>query len=39
MESFIIDYFNDVYVCSKLGVLYLEVGEIEKVMELLFWGL
>ena len=39
MESFIIDYPNDAYVCSKLGALYLEVGEIEKAMELLFRGL
>lgn len=39
MESYLSKYPNDAYVCSKLGALYLESGNREKGMELLFRGL
>ncbi|NEP89044.1 MAG: tetratricopeptide repeat protein [Okeania sp. SIO2C2] len=39
MESYFSNYPNDVYVCSKLGALYIEIGEKQKGMELLFRGL
>ncbi|NEO57854.1 MAG: glycosyltransferase [Okeania sp. SIO3B5] len=39
MESYFSNHPNDVYVCSKLGALYIEIGEKQKGMELLFRGL
>ncbi|NEN88066.1 MAG: tetratricopeptide repeat protein [Okeania sp. SIO3H1] len=39
MESYFNNHPNDVYVCSKLGALYIEIGEKQKGMELLFRGL
>lgn len=39
MENFLSHHPNDAYVCSKLGALYLEIGEKHKGMELLFRGL
>ncbi|MDJ0553271.1 MAG: tetratricopeptide repeat protein [Microcoleaceae cyanobacterium MO_207.B10] len=39
MESFLSNNPDDAYVCSKLGALYLEIGEREKGMELLLRGL
>ncbi|MDY7006144.1 MAG: tetratricopeptide repeat protein [Cyanobacteriota bacterium] len=39
MESYFGNHPNDVYVCSKLGALYIEIGEKQKGMELLFRGL
>ncbi|MGG6268798.1 tetratricopeptide repeat protein [Leptolyngbya sp. AN03gr2] len=39
MESFLALHPNDPYVCSKLGALYVQVGETEKGIELLERGL
>lgn len=39
MESYLSNHPNDAYVCSKLGALYLKIGEKQKGMELLFRGL
>jgi len=39
MEGFLATHPNDPYVCSKLGALYVQVGETEKGIELLERGL
>ncbi|MBE9010049.1 tetratricopeptide repeat protein [Pseudanabaenaceae cyanobacterium LEGE 13415] len=39
MEGFLASHPNDPYVCSKLGALYVQVGETEKGIELLERGL
>ncbi|MFM2430161.1 MAG: hypothetical protein RLZZ511_1374 [Cyanobacteriota bacterium] len=39
MESFLAQQPNDPYVCSKLGALYVQIGEADRGLELLHRGL
>jgi tetratricopeptide (TPR) repeat protein len=39
MEGFLSKHPEDAYVCSKLGGLYIEMGEIDRGMDLLYRGL
>ncbi|WP_449416458.1 tetratricopeptide repeat protein [Phormidium nigroviride] len=39
MESYIAQHPNDPYVCSKLGALYVEIGEVQRGIALLKRGL
>jgi tetratricopeptide (TPR) repeat protein len=39
MEGFLVNHATDPYVCSKLGALYVELGEVQKGIDLLQLGL
>lgn len=39
MESYLTKYPNDAYACSKLGALYVQVGEIDRGIQLLKRGI
>jgi len=39
MESFLAEHPNDSYGCSKLGALYVEIGEVDRGIKLLHRGL
>ena len=39
METFLAEHPQDAYVCSKLGALYMQMGEVEKGQQLLEQGL